>query len=180
MTKGDAASWKEEFLVRKIKEADQAKKDLALGIFHKVRDAVKKSFEHFNGPGDALEEMKTLRMTSNGNIDKHVAKFRMLVTKSGLMALAAIMDLFWETLPTPLQKQVMTCKNPLTTLNQWYEKSMKFHSNWQRMQRIFRRKTGGQKKEEEKKKFSFPIKKEKDPNTMDVNMMSTDEWTQLM
>ena len=93
ITEGDAASWKEEFLARKMDEADWARKDM-----------VKKSFEPFDGPGNALEEMKTLRMASNGNIDKHLAKFRMLVTKSGLMALAAIMDLFQETLPTPLQK----------------------------------------------------------------------------
>ena len=136
---------------------------------------VKKSFKPFDGPEDALKEMKTLRMASNGNIDKYMAKFRMLVTKSGLMASAAIIDLFWETLPTPLQKQVMTCENPLTTLDQWYKKSTKFHSNWQRMQRIFRRKTEGQKKEEGKKRFSFPIKKEKDPNKMDMDAMSTDK-----
>ena len=156
MTEGDATSWKEEFLARKMDEADQAKKDLILGMFHEVKDAVKKSFEPFDGPGDTLEEMKALRMASNGNINEHVAKFRMLVTKSGLMASAAVMDLFWETLPTSLQKQVMTCENPPTTLDQWYEKSMKFHSNWQRMQRIFGRKTEGSKKEEGKKKFSFP------------------------
>ena len=130
MTEGDAASWKEESLARKIDKADQAEKDLTLGTFCEVKDAVKKFFKPFDGPGDALEEMKTLRMASSGNIDEHVAKFRMMVTKSGLMALAAVMDLFQETLPTPLQKQVMTCENPLTTLNQWYEKSTKFHSNW--------------------------------------------------
>ena len=63
---------------------------------------VKKSFEPFDGPGDALGKMKTLRIASNSNINEHVAKFRMLVTKSGLMASAAVMDLFQETLPTPL------------------------------------------------------------------------------
>ena len=118
MTEGDSTSWKEEFLARKIDEADWAEKDLTLGIFREVKDMVKKSFESFDGPGDALEEMKALRMASNGNINKHVAKFRMLVTKLGLIASAAVMDLFQETLPTLLQKQVMTCENPLTTLDQ--------------------------------------------------------------
>ena len=74
----------------------------------------------------------------------------------------------------------MTCENPSTTLDQWYEKSTKFHSNWQRMQRIFGRKTEGSKKEEGKKRFLFPIKKEKDPNMLDVDMMTTDEQLQLM
>ena len=41
-------------------------------------------------------------MASNGNIDEHVAKFKMLVTQSGLVASAAVMDLFREMLPIPL------------------------------------------------------------------------------
>ena len=90
------------------------------------------------------------------------------------------MDLFREMLPTPLQKQVMTCKNPPTTLEQWYEKATKFHSNWQKMQYIFGRKNNGQKSDSGKKKLSFPTKQEKDPNAMDVDSMSTDEHSQLM
>ena len=97
----------------------------------------------------------------------------MLVTQSGLAASVAIMDLFREMLPTPLQKQVMTCENPPTTLE-------KFHSNWQKMQHIFGWKNNRQKNDSGKKKFSFPIKKEKDLNAMDVDSMSTNEHSQLM
>ena len=79
-------------------------------------------------------------MANNGNIDEHVAKFKMLVTQSGLATSLAVMDLFREMFPTPLQKQVMTCKNPPMTLEQWYEKATKFHSNWQKMQCICGRK----------------------------------------
>ena len=92
----------------------------------------------------------------------------------------AVMDLFRETPHTPLQKQVMTCENPPTTLEQWYEKATKFHSNWQKMQCIFGRKNDSQKSDSRKKKFSFPTKKEKDSNAMDVDSMSIDECFQLM
>ena len=102
---------------------------------------IKKLFEPFDGPGDALEEMKHLQMANNSNIDEHIAKFKMLVTRSGLSDLTAVMDFFRETLTTPLQKQVMTCENPPTTLKEWYEKATKFHSNWQKMQCIFGRKS---------------------------------------
>ena len=85
---------------------------------------IKKLFELFDGPGDALEEMKQLQMTNNSNIDKHVAKFKMLVTRSGLSDSMAVMDFFRETLPTLLQKQVMTCENPPATLKEWYEKAV--------------------------------------------------------
>ena len=60
MTEGDAASWKEEFLAQKIKEAKKNDTDLKLGIFKEVKEMIKKSFEPFDGPGDALEEMKHL------------------------------------------------------------------------------------------------------------------------
>ena len=93
----------------------------------------------------------------------------MWVTQSGLATSVAVMDLFRETLPTPLQKQVMTCENSPITLEQWYEKATKFHSNWQKMQCIFGQKNNGQKTDSGKKKLFFPIKKEKDPNAMDVD-----------
>ena len=101
MTEGDAAFWKEEFLAQKIDEADRTDKDLALGSYKEVQDAIKKLFEPFDGPGDALKEMKNLQMANNGNIDEHVARFKMLVTWSGLAASVAVMNLFREMLPTP-------------------------------------------------------------------------------
>ena len=72
MTEGDAASWKEEFLARKIDEAEKNNTDLKLGTFKEVKETIKKSFEPFDGPGDALEEMKRLRMANNSNLDEHV------------------------------------------------------------------------------------------------------------
>ena len=84
MTEGDTASWKEEFLARKIEEAKKNNTDLKLGTFKEVKEMIKKLFEPFDRPGDALEEMKWLRMANNSNIDEHVAKFKMLVTQSGL------------------------------------------------------------------------------------------------
>ena len=92
MMEGDAASWKEEFLARKIEEAKKNDTDLKLGTFKEVKETIKKSFEPFDGPGDALKEMKHLRMANNSNIDEHVAKFKMLVTRSGLSDLTAVMD----------------------------------------------------------------------------------------
>ena len=181
MTEGDAASWKEEFLAWKIEEAEKNDTDLKIGTFKEVKETMKQSFDPFDRPGDALEEMKCLWMANNSNIDEHVAKFKMLVTQSGLSDSMAIMDFFRETLPTPLQKQVMTCENPPTTLKEWYKKVMKFHSNWQKMQCIFGRKNElTQPMSQTKQRFQFPVKKEWDPNAMDVDSMTTNEQTELM
>ena len=60
VTYSDAASWKEEFLARKIDEAEKNDTDLKLGTFKEVKETIRKSFEPFDGPGDALKEMKRL------------------------------------------------------------------------------------------------------------------------
>ena len=76
MTEGDAASWKEKFLARKIEEAKKNDTDLKLGTFKEVKETIKKSFKPFDGPGDTLEEMKQLWMPNNSNIDEHVANLK--------------------------------------------------------------------------------------------------------
>ena len=48
------------------------------------------------------------------------------------------------------------------------------------MQCIFGRKNDEQKSDSEKKKFSFPAKKEKGPNAMNMDSISTNECSQLM
>ena len=93
-------------------------------------------------------------MANNSNIDEHVAKFKMLVTRSGLSDSTAVMDFFRETLLTPLQKQVMTCENPPATLKDWYEKATKFHLNWQKNETL------AQSTSQTKRRFQFPAKKE--------------------
>ena len=167
-------------MAQKITEAEKNNTELELGNFKMVKEAVKKSFSPFDRPGDALEEIKKLQMNNDTNIDEHIAKFKMLVTQTGLSDSLATMEYFRETLPIPLQKQVMTCEQPPTTLEEWYSKSNRFHSNWKKMQRIFGRKTEtNQNQKNSGKKFLFP-KKERDPNAMDVDTMTTDERTQLM
>ena len=42
MTEGDAASWKEEFLARKIEEAEKNDTDLKLGTFKEVKEMIRK------------------------------------------------------------------------------------------------------------------------------------------
>ena len=69
----------------------------------------------------------------NASIEEHVAKFKMLVTKSKLEKNEAVVEYFRETLPIPLQKHIMTLEKPLTTLNEWYEWAIKLQNNFVRM-----------------------------------------------
>ena len=61
-----------------------------------------KIFSPYDAPGDTLEAMKQLRLGENG-ITEHVARFKLLVSQSGLDESAAIANLCQETLPHALQ-----------------------------------------------------------------------------
>src|SRR5271168_5648939 len=83
--------------------------NLNLGLFSKFKHDLQEAFAPYNSPGDALEKMKTLRMKKDDLIDKHIAKFRMMVSESKLdKSSPVIIDLFRETLSMPLQKQILT------------------------------------------------------------------------
>ena len=125
----------------------------------------------------------------NTSIEDHVAKFKMLVTKSKLEKNDAVVEYFRETLPIPLQKNIMTLEKPPTTLNEWYEWAIKLHNNFVRMKNTIAKSQnqGGNapptpnKKSNEKgpQRFYFNVGK-KDPNAMDIDVMSIEKRAALM
>ena len=73
---------------------------------------MKDAFEPYDSEGDALEEMKVLRI-GDIPIDKHIAKYKMLVTKAKLKDdNPVVIDLFRETLSMSLQRQLLTLEKP--------------------------------------------------------------------
>src|ERR1700735_1312093 len=188
MTEGDAKAWKEEFLTRKIKEAISANKDisdLSLGSWIDFDRAIAESFRPFNAPGDALLKMCNMKMGHDASINEHVAKFKILVSQTELGDSAALADFFRETLPTGLQRQILTSDTPPITLKDWYEKAAHLHNNWKRMQKILRRgnrtlnMTNNTNYQNSNRKFYF-LKKERDLNTMDIDCLSIEERNTLM
>ena len=103
MTEGDANSWKEEFYDTAEQKAAQDGSTISLGTYKDLMDLINKDFSPYDAPKDAIYEMKEMKM-GNASIDEHVAKFKMLVTKSKLEKNEAVVEYFRETLPIPLQK----------------------------------------------------------------------------
>ena len=154
MNNGDASSWKQEFISRIMKD-DQGD-DISFRTYKAFMESLEKSFSPYDGPGDALEEMKQLKFTNDKSIDEHVSKFKLLVAQSGLGHPTAIIDLFRETLPYSLQRPIITSEFFPATLDGWFNKAIIFHNNWKKAQRYLRRKrTNANMKQEE------PTKKRK-------------------
>ena len=188
MSNGDANSWKEEFSDSAEQKAAQNNSPLSLGTYKELIDLIIKDFSPYDAPKDAIYEMKELKM-GNTTIEEHVAKFKMLVTKSKLTKNDAVVEYFRETLPIPLQRNIMSLSTPPTDLDGWYEWAIKLQNNFLRMKSAISKtqNRGGNttsntnKKTNEKgpRRFYFDLS-QKDPNAMDVDSMSTEERTALM
>ena len=179
MTDGDATLWKEEFIGKVIRDSVARGDNISFRTYKKFIESLEKSFSPYDAPGDALDAMKHLQM-GDGNFDEHLAKFKLLVSQSGLDESPVIVNLFRETLPVGLQRPILLSENPPTTLQEWYDKENTFHGNWKRTQHMLGQgKVNEPKKDTPKRMFTFP-KREQNPDAMDIDRLMTEERTLLM
>lgn len=188
MSEGDANSWKEEFFDTAEQKSAQDGSPLKLGTYDELIKLITTDFSPYDAPKDAIYEMKEMKM-GNMSIEEHVSKFKMLVTRSKLAKNDAVVEYFRETLPIPLQKNIMSLETPPTTLDDWYKWAVKLQNNFLRMKNAIAKtqNRGGNTNSNTNKKtvergprrFYFEPA-QKDPNAMDVDYMSTEERTALM
>ena len=175
MNEGDAKSWKAAFL-RNAKQPT----GLNLGTWAKFQTDVEKAFAPYDAPGDALEELTNLKMGTNA-IDDHIARYKTLLARSGVPETSpSAIDYFRKTLNVPLQRKLLELPTPPKDLTEWYEWAARLDNNFRKMQRILGRaigKTPEKAKEEPRRKWNF---QKKDPNAMDVDVMTTEKRTEYM
>ena len=117
MSDGDANSWKEEFFDTAEQKAAQDNSTISLGTYNDLINLIVKDFSPYDAPKDAIYEMKELKM-GNTSIEEHVSKFKMLVTKSKLSKNDSVVEYFRETLPIPIQQNIMLFQHlPPTSMN---------------------------------------------------------------
>ena len=181
MKEGQAAAWADQFVEHAMSQPKPATGLLNLGTYTAFRKDLSEAFAAFDTPGDALDQMKNLRMKNDDSADEHIAKFKTLLAESRLDEnSAAVIDLFRETLTIPLQKRIFTLESPPTTFQDWCKWAIKLDHNWKKMQRVLgRTNQNNNKGKGQARKFYFQ-KKEKNPDAMDVDALSMDERTKLM
>jgi Zinc knuckle len=166
----------------KIEESVDAKTDEpSWGNYKEFVKALKKMFQPYVEPAEALEDMKKLRL-GDGSITEHNSKFRLLVSQTGMKDSLALTDLYRETLPWGLQSLIIRSEHPPKTLEEWYTKATNFYVGHQRAQHLCKKRdnkpTNTTSALPAQKRFSFPEKK--DLNAMDIDRMSIEEQTRLM
>jgi Ty3 transposon capsid-like protein len=112
MTGGDAAVWKQQFIQAKIEESiEEDTNEPSWGSYKEFVEALKKTFQLYDEPAEALEDMKKLRL-GDGSIMEHNSRFRLLVSQTGMRDSPALTDLYRETLPWGLQSPIIHSEHP--------------------------------------------------------------------
>src|SRR5277367_811744 len=185
MTEGQAAAWADQFVEEQAKQAAATGTELDLGKFQDFKDKLNTAFAAYDSPGEALSQMKNMRMKRDNSIDEHIARFKTLLSESRIDENSlAIIDLFRETLTIPLQSKILTLETPPNTLKGWFEWAMKIDHNWRRMREAVGRTRTTQSSTQSNRgkgptKFYFQ-RKERDPNAMDIDAMTIEERDKLM
>ena len=134
MSDGDANAWKEEYFeAAKQTAAQNNSVKPVLGDYSTFVKRLTNNFSPYYVPKDTIHNMKEMQM-NNTPIEEHVAKFKMLVTKSKLAKNDAVVEYFCKTLPFSLQKKIMDIPIQPTNLDEWYTWAIRLQNNYICMQ----------------------------------------------
>jgi hypothetical protein len=139
-------------------------------------DALKKTFQPYNEPAEALKDMKKLQLGDN-SITEHNSRFRLLVSQTGMTDSSTLIDLYQETLPWALQSLIIRSKHSPKTLKEWYTKATNFYIGHKRAKHLFKKRDNKPTNTfgtlPAQKRFTFS--KKKDPNVMNIDRMTVDK-----
>ena len=119
MSNGDANSWKEEYFETAEQAAVQNNSTITFRDYETFLKNLTEDFSPYDMPKDAIHDMKEMWM-NNTPIKEHVAKFKMLVTRSKLAKNEVVVEYFHETLPFSLQREIMKLPIQPANLDEWY------------------------------------------------------------
>ena len=94
MTEGPAKAQADQYTKNALTQNQTL--GLNLGIYSEFRKALTDTFSAYDTPGDALNEMKNLRMKPEEDIDSHIMKYVTLLSES------RVVNFFRESLPVEL------------------------------------------------------------------------------
>jgi Domain of unknown function (DUF4939) len=122
MMTGAAATWKAQFIEKAYAKPISANPNDRLGMYATFSKDLIEAFSMFDLVGNALDELQSLRKKKTDSIDEHIARFKILATKSKIdMTNPLTIELFKETLPWALTVQLMKLETPLKTIDNWYK-----------------------------------------------------------
>ena len=175
----EAKDWRELYL-KDLK--DPATGKLVYPTFGTFLAEVHKAFWSADQVQDALCKLENL-IQGKKTAEQTVTEFKQLIGQAGLTMRSTsdnihLIGLFQKALNYSLAHKIMFGKNIPRTIEDWFKKVIQFDTNYQEAMDIF-----GQNKRNNDKTMSrswYRPAEKKDPNVMDVDMLTFEERQMLM
>jgi Retrotransposon gag protein len=117
-----AATWKAQFIKEAYAKPIPTNPNDRLWTYATFRKELIEVFSMFDSVGDALDELQSLRKKKTDSIDEHIARFKMLATKSKINTSNPLtIELFKEMLSWALTVQLIKLEMLLKTIDDWYK-----------------------------------------------------------
>ena len=178
MNKTEAKDWRELYL-EDIE--DPATGKLVYPTFSTFLTEVCKAFQSADQVQDAICKLENLKQGKK-MAEQVITEFKQLIGQAGLTTRSTsdnihLIELFQKALNYSLAHKIMFGEMIPRTIEDWFEKAIQFDTNYWEVTAIF----GSNKKNERTTNRSWyrPAEK-KDPNAMDVNVLTFEERQMLM
>ena len=182
LNEGEAGAWKEQFIQEMFNETvTSGAAEMTFGTFVDFVKRLKESFEPHNDAADALTQLRALKYKLGENIDEHITKFRMCLARTKLDksdGSQATIEFFKETLPPQLLLRIYGGETIPETLTGWYKKAALQEQIRQDIQQAFGNTSQKNNIQHTPRKFNFQPRR--DPNAMDVDVLTAEERSELM
>ena len=172
---GDAARWKEQYLVSR---ADISILDEADTNAEQFLAKLRASFAEPHRKENALRTLQHLRQGKE-SVDNHNVNFRLLVEKAGLNLTHnndILINMYMNSLQPRIKERIITMDQVPTTIEEWYQRAAYFANAFDRLKEgnWF---NGNQGKKFQKRRPGYyqSSTQERDPNAMDVDAMTLEE-----
>ena len=179
LNEGEVRAWKEQFIQAAYDTATSSGTHMTFWIF---LCNLRAAFQPHNNPADALAQLQTLQFNLSKNIDKHITKFKIALARTKLDKSddsQATIVFFKETLLPWLIQQILGAENVPKTLSSWYKMATFQEQNWREIHEMFGKTTQSKNVNNyTSQKFNFQTWW--DPNTMDVDVLTANQRTEMM
>ena len=166
-TEKEAQKWKETYLGNIYKD-----EQFEYPTFKKFLETFMEYFKPINQMRTANTQLLTLKQGKK-TVEEYVAEFRLLISLAGMPSESVadnihLINYFQRGLNQAIARKILLSDNVPTTVAGWAERAIQIDNNYRMTMSIFG------------KKPAQSWTKDKDPDAMDVDAMSTEKRTALM
>jgi hypothetical protein len=181
MTEKEAVLWQDAWI-----RQNQVGGTLVYPTWATFLAEINAAFKPFDDIGEAMHLMQQLRQGAK-TAEELNTEWTLLARRAEIMNAGdvTLINLYQKTLNWPLLEKILDGENVPSTIQGWLDKAIQMDNNYRRKMAILGKMRDNRAQQNTGRRFFRPFNqytqnKIKDPNAMDVDVLSTKQWEEAM